>query len=260
MTDLHGPRAILFDLDETLMVEHDSIRATFADACAPVAARGIDGAALRDAVLARARALWHAAPTADLCRRIHISSWEGLHGDFEGPDPDLAALRAWIPTYRREAWTLGLADVGIGDSALAQSMADAFRVARRKHHAKFPDADDVLARLRPRFRLGIVTNGASDVQREKIRLGNLEYAFDAIVASGDLGVGKPDPSIFRHILGLLKLEASDVVMIGNSLTRDIAGARAAGIRSIWVDRENIEPAPPDCTRVTSLGEIPPLLM
>src|SRR5262245_18904934 len=116
-------RAVLFDLDETLMVEHDSIRATFADACADVAARGIDPVALRDAVLARAHELWHAAATADLCRRINVSSWEGLHGDFEGRGPGLESLRAWIPIFRRDAWSLGLSDVGIRDDALAQDLA-----------------------------------------------------------------------------------------------------------------------------------------
>ena len=49
-------------------------------------------------------------------------------------------------------------------------------------------------------------------------------------------------------------------MIGNNLEKDIAGAQAAGIRAIWIDREGREQAPPNCERITSLSELPSMVL
>jgi putative hydrolase of the HAD superfamily len=74
------PRALLFDLDETLMVEEPAAVATFG-ATAQLAAHSydtIDLAKLANDARSRARKLWYAAPTHDFCVRVGISSWEGL--------------------------------------------------------------------------------------------------------------------------------------------------------------------------------------
>lgn len=252
-------RALLFDLDETLMVEIASVQATLDAACSLATDHGIETAALKQAVLRIARELWRAAPTNDYCQTVGISSWEGLHGDFAGSDPNLEAVRTWVPAFREKTWTSALAEFGVRDADLAARLDETWRRERRERHLKFPDTDATLARLRPKFRFGLVTNGAPRIQREKIERAALAPLFEAVVVSGDIGVGKPDARIFHRALELLRVEANEAVMIGNSLDRDIAGARAAGVPSIWVDREGTEPAPPDCRRVTSLGGILPLL-
>jgi putative hydrolase of the HAD superfamily len=252
-------RALLFDLDETLVVEHASIDAAFLATCRHAESRGVAPEALCESIRRRSRYLWHAGPIFEYCRGVGISSWEGLHGVFAGDDPNSKALRDWIPAFRREAWSASLADFGVHDSKLAMELTDLFRRERRSRHVKFPDTDATLARLRPKYRFGMITNGAVDIQGEKIARTGIGPFFDAIVVSADVGVGKPDVRIFQHATGRLRIDAREAVMIGDSLDRDIAGARAAGIASIWVDREGRDPTPKGCTRVTSLAELVPLL-
>jgi putative hydrolase of the HAD superfamily len=110
--------------------------------------------------------------------------------------------------------------------------------------------------------VGLVTNGPAEVQRDKIAMLGLEELIDFAVVSGELGVWKPDPAIFRAALRLGGSDAEDAVFVGDSPEYDIAGAQAAGMRSVWMDRggSGWNPAlpPPDRT-VVALREVPPLL-
>jgi putative hydrolase of the HAD superfamily len=79
-----------------------------------------------------------------------------------------------------------------------------------------------------------VTNGPSEQQRRKIALTGVGRYFDAVVASCDIGAGKPDPAIFHAALAKLGVAASEALMVGNDAERDIAGAAAAGIEAVLV--------------------------
>jgi putative hydrolase of the HAD superfamily len=92
----------------------------------------------------------------------------------------------------------------------------------------------VLALLRRHVRLALVTNGASDLQRRKLAVSGLKEHFDVVVASCDVGVGKPDPAIFEAALDGLGVSAAEAVMVGNDRERDVEGAASAGIRSLWI--------------------------
>ncbi|WP_028066710.1 HAD family hydrolase [Solirubrobacter soli] len=234
-------RALLFDLDDTLMVEEPAAVAAFdatARAAAAAARHDVDAAALALAARARARELWYAAPTHPFCRRVGISSWEGLWCRFEGEAPDVRALRTWAPTYRREAWRLALADQGIDDSSLAAELGDRFITERRARHQVFDDVTPTLDDLRESYALALVTNGASCLQRDKLAASGLSHYFDAVVVSGDLGVAKPDAAVFTHARTRLNATSGATTMIGDSLTRDVDGARAAGLNAIWLNRSN----------------------
>ncbi len=240
--------AYLFDLDETLVVEEPAAVAAFeATARFAAAARPLDVAALAAGARSRARELWYAAPTHPYCRRIGISSWEGLWCRFERDE----ALRAWSPTYRREAWRLALADQGLDDADLAEELGERFGAERRARHETFPDVEAVLRELpRP---LALVTNGASCLQREKLAASGLD--FDVVVVSEELGIGKPDPSVFRHALE--QLGADEGVMVGDSLARDVDGALAAGLEAVWCNRAG-EPRPEgrdDLVEIRTLREL-----
>lgn len=58
-----------------------------------------------------------------------------------------------------------------------------------------------------------------------------------MVCSYDIGIPKPDPRIFQHTLGLLDVDASEAVMVGDSIKADIKGATNAGLEAVWVDNE-----------------------
>jgi putative hydrolase of the HAD superfamily len=114
----------------------------------------------------------------------------------------------------------------------AASYREAYVAARRP----VDGALSVLAALRPRVRIGIVSNNLLEEQQGKIRFCGFESYVDALVVSEAVGTAKPDPAIFAHALDALGCGPDDAVMIGDSWTADVEGARAAGIRPIWFNR------------------------
>lgn len=230
-------RALIFDLDDTLLVQDRSDDEARLAACLVASARyGLDPQTLAAAAHERARRLWLESPAATFCQSVGISSTEGLWAGFKGDDRHLKSLRAWTPSYRRETWGGALQAFDVDDDDLATTMAEVFVTERRARHVLFPEADAVLSDLKQDYRLGLLTNGAPDLQREKLAASGLEGYFDAVVISGDLGYGKPDPRIFMHLLGLLEVAPSEAMMVGDNPGRDIAGAHAAGIYAVWIDR------------------------
>ena len=230
-------RSILFDLDDTLVVEGAAADAAFLATCKRAHEKhGINPEALHQAVRYHAGELWRASTTITYCRAIGISSWEGLWARFLGSDPNLKRLRAWAPTYRREAWFRALADHGVSDLSFAEELSATFLLERRARHTLFSDVEDSLTNLRKVYRLALVTNGAPDLQREKIQGTNLARYFDTILISGEVGVGKPDCRIFGLALDALAASPSETVMVGDSLTRDILGAQWTGLKGVWLNR------------------------
>jgi HAD superfamily hydrolase (TIGR01509 family) len=94
-------------------------------------------------------------------------------------------------------------------------------------------AREVLGPLRERYRLAVVTNGPPHMQWPKVHKFGVEGLVDHVVVSGDLGIHKPDPEIFRHLLRTAGVEASEAAHVGDSIHSDVAGARAAGMTAIW---------------------------
>ena len=257
-----GIAAILFDLDETLVIEEAAVDAAFLATCQRVRERfEINPEALVQSVRLRARELWRASPTIDYCWTIGISSWEGLWARFLGEGADLRALREWAPTYRREAWSNALADHGVQDAALAEELAAAFPEEQRPRRTAFPDAEPVLRELQASYRLGLVTNGVPDLQREKLRGAGLTGYFDAVIISGEVGVGKPDPRIFEAAVATLTAGPEETVMVGDNLRRDIEPAQRMGIRAVWINRSGKaceNDVRPDA-QINSLSQLPDLL-
>jgi putative hydrolase of the HAD superfamily len=254
--------ALLFDLDDTLVVEEPAAAASFA-ATARVAGprHRVNVEKLALAARERARELWYATPAHPYCKRVGISSWEGLWCRFEGDDPDVTWLREWTPRYRREAWNLALAEQGVHDPMLAEELGERFGIERRARHSRFADVPACLDELRHSYTLGLITNGFSCLQREKLTSAGLSDYFDVVVVSAEFGVAKPDPSIFEHALTQLGSGHEHAVMVGDSLVRDVDGAIAAGLRGVWVNRSR-QPRPTDradLIEVTTLSDLPAAL-
>ena len=165
-----------------------------------------------------------------------------------------------MPAYRREAWSRALRDCGVDDGGLADELATVFfRRERPARHVAFPDAEPALRALHGTHRLGLVTNGPSDIQRMKLAASGLEPYFAGVTVSTEVGAGKPDPAIFAHALAQLGAGPSDAVMVGDSFERDVAGARAAGIGAVWLNRSGgprPEGATPD-REITTLAQLVP---
>ncbi len=252
-------RAVLFDLDDTLVPEEAPVERAFLVTCEIARQRyGIDPAALHEAVRRHARELWHGFPTSPYCQALGMSSWEGLSVDFLGDDPNLRTLREWVPTFRREAWSRGLAQHGISDASLVEELATTFPHERRRQYTLFPDVETALTELRVDRRLTIVTNGPPDLQREKIEATHLTPYFQSVIVSGEVGMGKPDPRTFALALKEVAVPPDQATMVGDSLSRDIAGAQGAGLKAVWINRAGHDREDDNVTpdaEITSLDQL-----
>lgn len=230
-------KAFIFDLDDTLVVEEPAAIAAFMEVCRLAEQRkGIDANKLYPVVRESARELWRNSPARAYCVEVGISSWEGLWARFEGEDHNLAVLREWAPGYRLNTWENALAKCGVEDARLAASLADIFFQNRRKHHVLYDDAVSCLDELSSLFPLALLTNGASDLQREKIEVTGISRYFRQVIISGDVGYGKPDRRIYGIALSRLGAKPEYTCNVGDSLERDIRGAKSAGMKTVWVNR------------------------
>jgi putative hydrolase of the HAD superfamily len=255
--------ALLLDLDNTLVPELPNYGAAFAAACGDVAHdRGIAVTSLRDAVFREALERWLSSPVADYCTRVGIGSPTSLLSDFPGDASELAYLREWAPEYRRESWRDGLRAAGVSDAdARAVPLSDAFRQRFRERCPPYADAAPALEVLTRRYALAVATNGPVDVQRIKLTVSGLRRFFSVVVASSEVGWGKPDRRIFDTSVAQLRATPADVLVVGDGLENDVAAAHAAGLRCVWVNRTGAErdPARTPDAEIRSLAELPALL-
>jgi len=253
--------AILFDLDDTLIVDEEISKSAM-EATAGLAAKlhGADSGRFLTDTRRISQTIWRGNPVLDYCTDIGITAEECLWGNFDGQSSGLVALRSWSMDFRIALFDAVLREQELpGDDG---SLAAQFAKSRRSLQRLMPDARETLSRLKGCFKIGLLTNGAPDLQREKVDASGLAPFFDAIAVSGEHGTGKPRPEIFHILLDSLGAAADAAVMVGNSLARDIVGAQKAGIaRTVWLKvpgSEEYADVTPDHT-ITGLHELVPLL-
>ncbi len=94
-----------------------------------------------------------------------------------------------------------------------------------------------LRELAKTHRLGIVSNiwSPRDLYVQELERAGICDLFDVIVFSSDHGTIKPSPYLFMKALEAVAVDRSQIVLVGDSLTRDIAGAKAVGLSAVWID-------------------------
>lgn len=149
------------------------------------------------------------------------------------------------------------------DDGLPAEAARLFRVLSIVRIGLFPDTAATLAALRRRFRLGLVSDAQRVFLEPEMRMLGLEGAFDTLVVSVDHGFRKPDARLFHMALETLNVEPWEAVYVGDMAALDVCGARAAGLRTVWIKRPHApDPAPgcpPDLT-VRSLSQLSRVLL
>jgi len=203
--------AVLFDLDDTLHDDTLAYKSAAGRVARDVAQRcGIDPAQLQAAYIAQAEEFW-----------------TGL------TDDQLATKLAGV---RVRLWSAALAEVGILDSPLARRCADDYNRYRGEYLQLFPGAMELLQSLRGAgLKLGLLTNGFAETHREKIALLHLSDAFDEIFIADEVGMLKPDPLLFAHACAGLGVAPERTAMVGDRYERDVRGAHAAGLVTIWMN-------------------------
>ena len=119
------------------------------------------------------------------------------------------------------------------------------------HFDPYPDAAPALSELRKGgTRLVAVSNWDCSLPSVLERVG-LGESLDGVVSSAIAGARKPDPAIFRLALELAGVEPSQALHVGDTAEEDVEGARAAGIRSLLIDRDGNDG---DISSLTEISE------
>jgi putative hydrolase of the HAD superfamily len=245
---------VIFDLDDTLIIEAEVARSSLRRAAGLLP--GQDPERVEEVVLATARRLWRAGPFSPLCRDLGISSWEALWATFEGGHGVVDELGLWARSYRPEVWRTALAELGVDDEPLVGALSDSFIESQRRGHRLIEGAAGTVRALRRSRRLGLLTNGPADIQRLKLEGTGLADCFEVVVISGEVGVGKPDPTVFKLALDGLGAAPQSAVMVGDSWERDVLGALGAGLSAVWVSGGRLPPEErPEVTVIDTVGDL-----
>jgi len=210
------PRAILFDLDDTLIRAYAQPEEAWRRLLHVFSAH-LDA---------------HDEPALE---RVRLAIMEEGRSFWQDP----AAAARWrldIPSARRLTVRRGLARLGHADEALADRIADAFTELRRQEYRLYPDAHATVDALRQAgVRLALVTNGAAETQRDKIARFDLAHRFDHIQIEGEFGQGKPELAVYRHALERLDCDACDAWMVGDNYEWEVVAPQKLGMCGIWYD-------------------------
>lgn len=122
---------------------------------------------------------------------------------------------------------------------LAREMSEDFLRLTTSYFSLLDGAEDLVRYLAKKYPLTVVTNGFVEVQYEKFDKSGLQDYFAHIVLSEEVGSQKPNPRIFEEALRRNGVTANEVIMIGDSWSSDIQGAKNAGIDQIWVRWTNV---------------------
>jgi len=173
---------------------------------------------------------------AELERR-HGAVLEALHhaGVMQGL---MSVDEAREERFRRLLEGAGAPASATAAAAAAARYRDLYGASRRP----VPGALALVEALARQVRLGVVSNNVLAEQESKLDQFGMRPFVDALVVSADVGVSKPDASIFAIALGRLGVAAADAVMLGDSWPSDIVGATRAGLRAVWLNRTG-EPCP-----------------
>ena len=139
---------------------------------------------------------------------------------------------------------------------LSHRIGDEFLRLTNTYFRLMPDADRVVRYLASKYPLTIVSNGFKEVQYYKFEHSGLSDCLTHTLVSDEIGINKPQPEIFRIALERNGVKADEAIMIGDSYSSDIAGAKAAGIDQIWLhDGETSETATFIVPRLTDIMNI-----
>jgi len=118
----------------------------------------------------------------------------------------------------------------------AEVLAVSFLEHSRRHLRWLPGGEEALQAARRGRRTALLTNGFSRVQRPKVEKFGLAERLDFIGVSEELGHWKPDRRAFEAVLGQVGVAPRDALMVGDSIVFDLEPARSLGMQTVWVSR------------------------
>jgi YjjG family noncanonical pyrimidine nucleotidase len=231
-----GVRAVFFDMDETLWDHRLASRESFSLTLAQYAPE-----VNRDDLSDRYQDF----------ERYNEQLWEAYaQGQYDAPTVRLQRFQWLLQPY------------GVTEERIAE-ISRVYLERYAKTCRPTSGARQLLEGLSRRYLIGILTNGFSDVQQTKLDNSGLSPFISFMITSEAAGSLKPSPGIFIEAVRRSGFAAAQCVLIGDSYTTDIMGAKRAGLRTIWLNTRR-QPAPSDGggfadAVVHSMEELPQLL-
>lgn len=202
-------QVVLFDLDDTLLAHR---------------------IAVSEGITAHRTA--HGLPGDDAAEAVRWDELEELHyhrylaGELDFIGQRRARARDFVAAH-------GLTLSDDEADAWFEAYFDEYRRAWRLHDDALPLLELLAGRG---IRTGIITNGDLAFQSAKIEALALNGRFEHVIASGSVGVAKPDAQIFHHACELFGVAPADALYVGDRLTTDAVGASQAGLTGVWLAR------------------------
>lgn len=125
----------------------------------------------------------------------------------------------------------------LGISGEFPGLEEYYQTALSEGCYKIEGAEEVCSRLSGRYQLYLVTNGVASTQRRRMKESGLQKYFRGMYISEEVGFQKPQKAFFDYVFaGIPGFDRSRALIVGDSLTSDIAGGRNAGIAACWFCR------------------------
>jgi len=140
-----------------------------------------------------------------------------------------------------ERFRYPLAKMGLDDLQLAEAIGKQYLEILPEQTTLLPFARELLDYLHSKYPLTLISNGFVEVQYKKLKSCQIEHYFSHVVLSEQAGALKPDPEIFNYALHLNQASPEEAIMIGDSFSADIVGAKNAGIDQIYLQKNNMLP-------------------
>lgn len=208
------PKAILFDLDDTIISFDGVADAAWEEVCNSF--------------------VEIEKPTFD-ARELLQSINKTRHWFWGDPERHKAGRMDMIGA-RREIVKTALTALNYHDENKAHQTADKYSRLQEELLCLFPNSYDTLQKLKNSgVRMALITNGTSQKQRGKISRFCLSDFFEFCLVEEEVGYGKPDIRVFEVALQKLNLRANEVWMVGDNLVWDIEAPQKVGIYAVWND-------------------------
>lgn len=236
------PRAILFDLDDTIITEGDraaillEVAEGFAEALLPHGANEI-----ADQLERALEGFWSTSAAAKAAR--------------------LGTAQFGIRQARETVIAETFGRLGVREAPdVAKRFCDRFTELRAGGTRMFHGARETIETLKQAgVSLALVTNGAADIQRAKLVRFSLAQLFDHVQIEGEHGFGKPEEQAYTHAMRALGVGAAETWMVGDNLEWEVAAPQRLGIYAIWHDHRGKGLPPTSTVRpdriITQLPEL-----
>lgn len=161
-----------------------------------------------------------------------------------------------LEEIRLQAFKRTLDHIGYKNDRLAIHLNNLYLKHRFEDIELYPDVLPTLNTLQKDYRLGLISNGNGYPDK-----CGLPHFFSFVIFSQDVRIKKPNPEIFSIACKKVNCSNSELIHIGDSLESDVQGANAAGILSVWLNRDGLAKKPKikPAFEIQSLNEIPDIL-